>query len=826
MRRDIPIGKKRLFFDGATGTILQEMGLSAGELPETWNLIHPDRVLAMHRAYLDAGCDIFNTNTFGANALKYPDNLEEIVTSAVQIAGRARKEANREDAFIALDIGPTGKLLEPMGDLSFERAVELFGEVVRIGSGAGADLILIETMADSYEAKAAVLAAKENCDLPVFITVTFDAGGKMLTGGTPESVTAMLEGLGVDALGVNCGMGPEQMIPIVKRFVAAASVPVIVKPNAGLPRSEKGRTYYDISPDEFAESMREISLLGAHAVGGCCGTTPEHIRKEICLCRDLPFHEPVRKQISAVSSFSTTVVLGEKPVLIGERINPTGKKKFKEALKNRDIDYILNEGFRQEDAGADILDVNVGLPEIDEPEMIDAVIKSLQSVTALPLQIDTSDPEAMERAMRHYNGKPMINSVNGKEESMRTVFPLVRKYGGVVVGLLLDEDGIPETADGRIRVAKKIIRTAAEYGIEKKDLVFDALALTVSSNQQSAVVTLETIRRLRDELGMHSILGVSNISFGLPRRELINASFFTMAMQNGLSLAIINPNNEAMMNAYRAYLVLAGLDPQCESFIRTYAGTKAPVSVPDGGSASHGGSGEAGGAVPGSGSDGTAGGRSAAAPEGLDGTLADCIERGMEKKAAEAAGTALENGASPLDLVNGQLIPALDRVGQGFEKGTLFLPQLLMSAEAAKAAFEIVKQYMTEDSAAKKEPVILATVKGDIHDIGKNIVKVLLENYGYDVIDLGRDVPPEVILETALKNDVHLVGLSALMTTTVVNMGETIRLLNKEKPDTVTVVGGAVMNPEYAEQIGADYYAKDAMATVHVADTVFHHEES
>lgn len=818
MRRDIPIGRKRLFFDGASGTMLQEMGLAAGEFPETWNLIHPERVASMHRAYLEAGCDIFNTNTFGANRLKYPDQLEEIVTSAVQIADRARKDADREDAFIALDIGPTGKLLEPMGDLPFERAVEIFGEVVRIGSRAGADLVLIETMADSYEAKAAVLAAKENCSLPVFITLTFDETGKMLTGGTPESVTAMLEGLGVDALGVNCGMGPKQMIPIVKRFLAAASVPVIVNPNAGLPRSRNGHTYYDITPDEFAQYMQEITRLGAHAVGGCCGTTPEHIRREISLCRDLPFHEPVRKYRSVVTSFSKAVELGGKPAIIGERINPTGKKKFKEALKNNDIDYILTEGLRQEDAGADILDVNVGLPEICEPDLIDAVVKRLQSVTALPLQIDTSDPEAMERAMRHYNGKPMINSVNGKEESMRAVFPLVKKYGGVVVGLLLDENGIPETADGRIAVAKKLIRTAAEYGIEKKDLVFDALALTVSSDQQSAVVTLETLRRIRDELGMHSILGVSNISFGLPRRELINGTFFTMAMQSGLSCAIINPNNEAMMNAYRSFLVLSGLDQRCESYIRTYAGTKAPSSSAAVLNNPAGGSGAAGGIGA---SNGT---RTDVTSGGPVGTLRDCIERGMDKKAAEAARTALEGGQPPLDLVNGQLIPALDHVGQEFEKGTLFLPQLLMSAEAAKAAFEVVKQYMKDDGSEKKEPVILATVKGDIHDIGKNIVKVLLENYGYGVIDLGRDVPPEVILEAAKKNNVRLVGLSALMTTTVVNMEETIRLLKKEKPDTVTVVGGAVMNPEYAEQIGADFYAKDAMATVHVADTVFHHD--
>lgn len=817
MKREIPIGRKRLFFDGASGTMLQEMGLAAGELPETWNLSHPDRVVRMHKEYLAVGCDIFNTNTFGANRLRYPDNLSEIVTAAVRLADRARRESNREDAFIALDIGPTGKLLEPMGDLPFESAVELFAEVVRIGSRAGADLILIETMADSLEAKAAVLAAKENSDLPVFITVTFDESGKMLTGGTPESVTAMLEGLGVDALGVNCGMGPGQMIPIVRRFLDAASVPVIVNPNAGLPRSRNGRTFYDIGPDEFAEAMREISLLGAHAVGGCCGTTPEHIAKEIALCRDLPFHAPVRKDRTVVSSFSKAVEAGERPVVIGERINPTGKKKFKEALRNHDIEYILDEGLKQEDSGADLLDVNVGLPEIDEPAMITEVVRRLQSVTALPLQIDTSDTDAMERAMRIYNGKPMINSVNGKTESMKAVFPLVKKYGGVVVALLLDEDGIPETADGRIAVAKKIVKTAASYGIDKKDIVLDALAMTVSSDQKSAVVTLETLRRIRDELHMRSILGVSNISFGLPRRELINGTFFTMAMTNGLSFAIINPNNEAMMNAYRSYLVLAGLDAQCASYIETYAGTKAPETVP--------------GRISGGTSVASTSGRSFSSGEKESaGTsqlseLEICIEHGMDKKAAAAARTALDSGSDPLDVVNGQLIPALDRVGKAFEKGTLFLPQLLMSAEAATAAFEVIKSSMKEESRAKKEKVILATVKGDIHDIGKNIVKVLLENYGYEVIDLGKDVPPEKVLETAEKENVRLVGLSALMTTTVVSMEETIRLLKEKRPGTATVVGGAVMNPEYAEQIGADFYAKDAMATVHVADRLFGHDK-
>lgn len=812
MKRTIPIGEKRLFFDGASGTMLQKMGLGAGELPETWNLVHPDRVVSMHRAYLEAGCDIFNTNTFGANSLKYPEQLDAIVTSAVELADQARKEAGREDAWIALDIGPTGKLLEPMGDLSFEKAVCLFGEVVRIGSRAGADLVLIETMADSYEAKAAVLAAKENCDLPVFITMTFDETGKMLTGGTPESMTAMLEGLGVDALGVNCGLGPDQMIPIVKRFLSASSLPVIVNPNAGLPRSDHGETHYDIGPEEFAASMREIVLLGAHAVGGCCGTTPEHIRKEIELCGDLPFRRPVRKDRTEVSSFSRTVTIGEKPVLIGERINPTGKKKFKEALKNHDLDYIMTEGIRQESAGADLLDVNVGLPDIDEPLMLAEVVRKLQGITALPLQIDTSDFVAMEKSMRLYNGKPMINSVSGKEESMRAVFPLVKKYGGVVVALLLDDSGIPDTAEKRIGIAKKIIRTASEYGIRQKDIVFDALALTVSSDQKAPSVTLETLRRIRDELHGNSILGVSNISFGLPRRELINGTFLTMAMESGLSCAIINPNNETMMNAYRSFLVLSGFDPQCEEFIRTYSGTKA--ASPTISSAPSGRAGNPSAA--GSGDKGTPG------DAGVSMTLASCIERGMDSRAAAAAQAALaEPGSDPMKIVNEELIPALNRVGDGFQNGTIFLPQLLMSAEAAKAAFEVVKQHIGSGSGPSKGRIILATVKGDIHDIGKNIVKVLLENYGYDVIDLGKDVAPETIVDTARKEKIRLVGLSALMTTTVVNMEETIRILKKESPDTVTVVGGAVMNPDYARSIGADYYAKDAMATVRVADRVF-----
>ena len=781
------LGRERLFFDGGTGTLLQAQGLRGGELPETWNITHADEIQSIHRAYLDAGSDIINTNTFGANALKFPDNLREIVEAAVSNAKEARRQSGREDAYIALDLGPTGRLLQPMGDLPFEQAVELFGEVVRIGAAAGVDLVLIETMSDSYELKAAVLAAKENCVLPVLATVIFDENGKMLTGGTVDSVAAMLEGLRVDALGVNCGLGPKQMLPIVKRLTEVSSLPVIVNPNAGLPRSENGKTVYDIDADEFAALMGEIADLGVQVLGGCCGTTPAHIRKMIETCKGHYFVPVEPKHRTVVSSFSQAVEIGQKPVIIGERINPTGKSKFKAALRENNIEYILSEGLAQEDNGAHILDVNVGMPEIDEPAMMERVVTRLQGVTALPLQIDTSDTAAMERGMRLYNGKPMINSVSGKRESMEAVFPLVKKYGGVVVGLTLDENGIPDSAEGRVQIAKKIYDTAAQYGIGKEDIVIDGLAMTISSDSRSALVTLETLRRVRDELGGHTILGVSNISFGLPQREIINANFFTMALQNGLSCAIINPNTDAMMRAYRAFLALTDQDAQCAGYIAAYGNqpTVAPQAAADS-------------AIP----------------------LGESIERGLQERAAQAAKAALQT-VPPLELVNTELIPALDRVGKGFEAGTVFLPQLLMSAEAAKAAFEVVKDAMRGAPQATRGKIILATVKGDIHDIGKNIVKVLLENYGYQVLDLGKDVAPEVIVDTAIQEEVALIGLSALMTTTVVSMEQTIRLLREKKPDAKVVVGGAVLTQEYADSIGADCYARDAMATVHYADSVF-----
>lgn len=864
MRKNIMdrIGREWLFFDGGTGSILQEKGLQPGELPETWNLLHPERILDLHRGYLEVGADIYNTNTFGANRLKFPENLDEIVTAAVKLAKEARTQAGRDDdAYVALDIGPTGKLLAPMGDLSFDDAVDIFGEVVRIGAREGADLVLIETMNDSYEAKAAVLAAKENCDLPVFITCVFDGSGKMLTGGTPESVVAMLEGLGVDALGVNCSLGPAQMIPIVERLVKAAHVPVLVNPNAGLPKSVDGKTVYDVGPEEFAGYMKQIAALGAAAVGGCCGTTPDYIRAEIAAVRPLPLLPPQGRAQTVIASFSRTVEIGRaaRPVIIGERINPTGKKRFKQALVDHDIDYIVDQGLQQEDAGADVLDVNVGTPEIDEVALLDEVVCRLQSVLALPLQIDTSNPEAMERALRHYNGKALINSVNGKQEVMAEVFPLVKKYGGVVVALALDEGGIPDNADDRIRIAEKIYATAAEYGIRREDIVIDGLCMTVSSDPRSALVTLETIRRIRDELGGSSILGVSNISFGLPARELINAYFFEMALQNGLSCAIINPNNQAMMQAYRAFCALTNQDENFQSFISAYAGYKSPdkqvsdaltayktrvlnalgVSAGDlqatgrplGGSDSNAGFGpgtaglssgnvsSAGANAGSSGSGRAAGADDDRGPGALAGKsrLVEAIERGMAKPAADATREALLT-RNALDIINEDLVPALDVVGQGFEKGTVFLPQLLMAAEAAKAAFAVVKESMAGSAQESKGRVILATVKGDIHDIGKNIVKVLLENYGYDVIDLGKDVPPETIVETALRENIRLVGLSALMTTTVVNMEETIRQLHQQKPDCRIVVGGAVMTQDYADKIGADCYGRDAMTTVRYAD--------
>lgn len=809
------LGKEWLFCDGGMGTFLQERGLKGGDLPEEWNVTHPEIILELNKRYLEAGVNIFNTNTFGLNALKFPGRVKELATAAVGIAKKARIETGREDAYIAIDVGPTGKLLEPLGDLSFDRAVEFFSEVITSGAEAGADLVLIETMSDSYEAKAAVLAAKECCDLPIIVTTIYDEKGKLLTGGNVDSTVALLEGLGVDALGINCGLGPDKMVPIVKRLTEVASLPIVVNPNAGLPRSENGMTVFDVGPDEFAESMEEIATMGVQVMGGCCGTTPEHIAKMRKKVLEKPFIENTYKEFTVVSSYCNAVTLNpvdvsrDKPVIIGERINPTGKKRFKQALRENDMDYILSQGMEQEDAGADILDVNVGLPEIDEPLLMQNVVSSLQGITGLPLQLDTTNIEALEKGLRYYNGKAMINSVNGKEEVISLVMPLVKKYGGVLVGLALDEDGIPGTADGRLKIAGKIYDAADKYGIPRKDIVIDGLCMTVSSDTSSALSTLETVRRVREEYKGHTILGVSNISFGLPQRPLVNSIFLTMAMQEGLSFAIMNPNNEQMMAAYRSFLALSDMDSQCMDFIESYANYSSVSLV-----------GSSGAGEKKSNQDIT----SKQSADGVDkegaSALRNAIERGMPAIAAKEMEDAIKD-TDPLDIIDAELIPALDKVGKGFEKGTIFLPQLLMSAEAAKAAFEVVKKKMAGKPREMRGRIIIATVKGDIHDIGKNIVKVMLENYGYDVIDLGKDVPPETIVDTAVKEDIKLIGLSALMTTTVVSMEETIKLLREKKPDTKVVVGGAVMTQEYSDQIGADCYAKDAMATVRYADSVF-----
>ncbi len=811
MKKDLRerLGREWLFCDGGTGTFLQEHGLGGGELPETWNIDHPDVIMELYEGYLRAGSDIFNTNTFGLNSFKFPGRVEELMNAAVELAKKAMENTGREDAYIAIDVGPTGKLLEPMGDLSFDKAVEVFGEVMSAGENAGGDLILIETMSDSYEAKAAVLAAKEYTKLPVIVTTVYDQKGKLLTGGNVDSTVAMLEGLGVDALGMNCGMGPDLMIPMVKRLVEVASVPIVINPNAGLPRTEGGKTVFDVTPEEFSDVMSQIADMGVQVLGGCCGTTPEHIRQTIEKVKPKEFRPNTYKEITVVSSFCQAVICDKKPIIIGERINPTGKKRFKQALRDADMDYILSQGLEQEDAGADILDVNVGLPEIDEPKMMREVVTKLQGVTGLPLQLDTTDAEALEQGLRYYNGKAMINSVNGKKEVIEMVMPLVKKYGGVLVGLALDEDGIPETADGRIVVAEKIYKAADEYGIPRKDIVIDGLCMTISSDSSSAVTTLETLRRIRDDYHGHSILGVSNISFGLPQRQVINSYFLTMAMQMGLSFAIMNPNNEQMMAAYRSFLALSDLDPQCMGFIEAYANATLSTISTGGASAA---AGTAGGA--------SVGGDGASEAGSSKSALSNAIERGMTGVAESAMKEEMKS-RDALEIINDDLIPALDKVGKGFEKGTVFLPQLLLSADAAKAAFEVVKASMAGKPRTMKGKVIIATVKGDIHDIGKNIVKVMLENYGYDVIDLGKDVPPEVIVDRAIEDDVKLVGLSALMTTTVVSMEDTIKLLREKKPDTKVVVGGAVMTQEYADAIGADCYAKDAMATVRYADSVF-----
>ena len=777
-----------VYLDGGMGTLLQKSGLQPGELPERWNISHPEVIKGIHKSYYDSGSNIVNTNTFGANSLKFgTDELSEIIYHAVKNADEARKASSgKQEKFIALDVGPTGKLLKPLGDLDFEDAVKAFAEVISLGVKYGVDLITIETMNDSYETKAAVLAAKENSDLPIIVTNAYGENGRLMTGADPAVMAAMLEGMGVDAIGANCSLGPKQLMGVMDELLKYCSVPVAFKPNAGLPKSDGKVTYYDVDAEEFAQDIKLAVANGVRIVGGCCGTTPEYIKKVCELTRDMRPKEIEKKTYSVCTSYNKAVFFGEKPILIGERINPTGKKRFKQALLENDIGYILQEAVNQQAKGVHVLDVNVGLPGIDEAQMLTNSVCELQCVTDLPLQIDSSDPVAMEGALRRYNGKAMINSVNGKEENLNAIFPLVKKYGGFVVALTLDEKGIPSTVDGRMKIARKILLTAALYGINKKDIIFDPLAMTVSADKTSAITTLETVKKITEQLGCNTSLGVSNVSFGLPSRDLVNAAFFTTAMENGLSAAIMNPYSERMMEAYYSFNVVKGLDENCMDFINFASQQEVQPTAKQESSL----------------------------------TLKEAIEKGLKEKASEIT-TAMLGNSAPLDIVNAHVIPALDNVGKRFEEKKLFLPQLLMSAEAAKASFEVIKATMSADgSSVKKGSIVIATVHGDIHDIGKNIVKLLLENYGYNVIDLGKNVPPETVLRAVTDNHAPLVGLSALMTTTVPAMEETVKLIKENAPWCKTVVGGAVLTQDYADKIGADKYAADAMETVRYTESV------
>lgn len=787
-----------LILDGGMGTLLQAAGLKSGEGPETWNLSHPDVIRSIHAEYYAAGSHVVSTNTFGANTLHYDEaTLREIVLQSISLARDAAAAAPGDrPRYVALDIGPTGRLLKPYGDLSFEDAVSIFSQTIRLGADAGVDLIFIETMNDSYETKAALLAAKECSSLPVFVSNAYGADGKLMTGASPEAMTALLEGMGATAIGTNCSLGPDALRPVVERYLACASVPVLLKPNAGLPHVEHGTTVYDVGPEEFADSVADMVREGVRICGGCCGTTPAYIRALASRLEGLSPMPVEEKDLTVVASYTQAVTFGPSPVLIGERINPTGKKRFKQALSEHDIGYILREGISQQEAGAQILDVNVGMPGIDEPSLLKEVVTELQSVVDLPLQLDTSNPSAMAEALRVVNGKPLINSVNGTEESMELLFPLARKYGGVLICLTLDEHGIPETAEGRVQIAEKILERARSYGISRKNLVFDPLAMTVSSSPDAACITLSALRQIREKLGCHTSLGVSNVSFGLPARDGINSTFFALALENGLSCAIMNPHSYDMMRTFHAFRALHGLDEHCMDYI-AYTEHHTPVPAA---------------AVP----------AVSLQEQPQDGSspLQNTVEKGLKDEAARLARESL-NVSDALDIISNEIVPALNRVGERFEKKTLFLPQLLMSAEAAGSALDVIRSAMQGTSASKERSrFVLATVKGDIHDIGKNIVRLLLESYGFPVTDLGKDTPPETILDAVVRLHAPMCGLSALMTTTVPAMEETIALIHKKAPWCRVIVGGAVLTQDYADRIGADAYAPDAMACVRIAEEI------
>ena len=772
-----------VFLDGGMGTMLH---LKPGELPERLNLTEPQRVAEVHRAYVRAGAQIVYSNTFGANPIKLAGtgvDAAQSISAAVSLA----KQAVGDDICVALDIGPTGQLMPPAGQMTFDQAYDSFKTMCLAGAKAGADLVVIETMSDLLETKAALLAAKENTDLPVFVTMTFTENGRTFTGCPISAAAITLEGLGASAIGINCSLGPGEILPMMKELSKWTSLPLIAKPNAGLP--DPVTSEYYLTAEDFAEFMPQFAQCGVQIFGGCCGTTPDFIKAVRTKLENVKRGDRAAVCPAAVCSGTKTVLL-DMPRIIGERINPTGKKRMKQALLDSDFDYIRSEAISQTDSGADILDVNVGTPGIDESAVLPLAVNAILEVTDLPLQLDSSSAQALEAALRVYPGKPIINSVNGKKESLEAVLPLVKHYGAAVVGLTLDENGIPETAQQRFDLAKLILEKARSLGIPEKDVFIDCLTLTASTGETGPGQTLKAVRRVREELGLQTVLGVSNISFGLPNRPLINRSFLAMALQNGLTLPIINPMAEGMTDTVRAFRMLSGYDPGCENFIAAYQNaTAAPAP--------------------------------AVGDSSADITLEGAVIRGLRQDAARLTQKALEDMPA-LEVVDKILIPALDKVGEDYEKGKVFLPQLIQAATAAQSAFGVIKQAMAAKGVkADKGKIVIATVQGDVHDIGKNIVRLLLENYGYEVFDLGKDVPPQKIVDTAIEKKVKLVGLSALMTTTVGAMEQTIKLLNQQYPGCKTVVGGAVLTADYAQKIGADCYAKDAKATVDYAKTVY-----
>lgn len=781
------LGKEILFFDGAMGTMLQKSGLLAGEIPETYNILHPNKITEIHQKYIKAGADIITTNTFGANEYKLKETnftVEEVVESAVNIA---KKAANGK--YVALDVGPIGQLLEPMGILSFEEAYNIFKRQIVAGYKAGCDLILIETMSDIYEAKAAVLAAKENTDLPVLCTMTFGKDGRTLSGTDPLTMVTILESLGVDALGVNCSFGPKEIKGIVREICNYAHLPIMVQPNAGLPQMQDGKLSYSLRPEEFAISIKDIAQMGASILGGCCGTDERYIEETVNLIKGMKVVKTCSPKITTLCSSSKTIIIDEGAKVVSDRINPTGKKDFKEALENKDIDFLLNQVVKQKDSGVDFIDINLGLPGIDEKEVMVKAIKEIQGIINTPLQIDSSDSKVIEAAVRVYNGKPVINSVNGRKEVMEKIFPIVKKYGACVIGLTLDENGVPATAEERFDIAKKIVDKAEEYGIPKENILIDSLVLTVSAQQKEAIETLKTVRLVKERLGVKTLLGITNISFGLPNRGLLDRTYLSMALAMGVDAVIINPMDKEAMNTVYAYRVIAGEDIGGKNYVEKIVPSKDKYK-----------------------------------PEiqGKSKSLRHMVISGLKEETVNTTKELL-NSKSSLEIIEEYLIPALDEVGKKYEEGEIFLPQLIQSAETVKSAFNIIKNKIREQGKKEiyKGEIILATVQGDIHDIGKNIVKLLLENYGFKVIDLGKDVPVKKVVEEAKVRGTKLVGLSALMTTTVKSMEETIKALKEAGLEVEVFVGGAVLNPDYAKNIGAHYYAKDARESVKIAQEIF-----